>query len=167
VGDASNGGTNQGRLPTPYAFGYIFGFADALIQRSGITDDVQIMAALTVVHTEMFGTTQGARIFGASILRQTDPQFAAGRTDGGTEALKWLSSGGKWVPSGLTFYLTDSPLSRAPRGTASGSEGRVPHAGFRQPRERGHGVPAGAAHVLDRGHTHRRWRARAGLPRTS
>jgi len=112
---ASEQGTSQKRLVTNYAFGYIFGFAGALMQRAGVTDDVKIMAQLMLVYTSLFGIDKGSKIFGACLRRQSEPDFASGRKVGGSEALKWLSSGGKWVPSGLMFYLMDSALSQGPR----------------------------------------------------
>jgi hypothetical protein len=105
---AADDGPGHDRLATAYAFGYIFGFADALIQRAGAKDDVEIMAQLTLVFTRLFGVDKGSKIFGASLRRQTDPQFGAGRSAGGSEAVDWLSSGGKNAPTRLTFYLSDS-----------------------------------------------------------
>lgn len=111
LGGAADDGSNRNRLATAYAVGYIFGFADALIQRAGVSDDVEVMAQLTLVFARLFGVDQGSKIFRASLGRQTDPEFAAGRTAGGSEAIDWLSSGGNTVPVWLSFYLTDSPIS--------------------------------------------------------
>ena len=105
LGGAESDSAKQKRLATPYGFGYIFGFSDALIQRAGVTDDGEIMAALTIVHTRLFGDTQGPKIFGSSLNRQAEPQFIEGRKAGGTEAMQWLSEGGKHAPIGLAGYL--------------------------------------------------------------
>jgi len=99
-------GANQRRLATPYAFGYIFGFADAMAQRAGARRDTAILAFITVVFIEMFGREQGTKVFALCLTRQNDPEFAAGRRAGGSELIAWLSSpGGKEVPLGLTEYL--------------------------------------------------------------
>lgn len=110
MGHAADGGANQRRLATAYAFGYIFGFADAMIQGAGIQDDLEIMAQLTVAFTRLFGVTQGSKIFGACLGRQSDPQFAPGRRAGGTEAIQWLSSGGERIPTGLSLYLNSRAI---------------------------------------------------------
>jgi hypothetical protein len=67
------------------------------------------------VYTTLFGIDKGSKIFDACLRQQTDPEFAAGRKDGATEAVKWLSSDLRWVPAGLTWYLMDSALSQAPK----------------------------------------------------
>lgn len=106
LGGASSDPDSRRRLATPYGFGYVFGFADALIQRAGLTDDGKIMAELAIAHMRLFGTEQGPKIFSASLDRQADPQFLEGRRTGGAEASQWLSSGGKEIPSGLSDYLS-------------------------------------------------------------
>jgi hypothetical protein len=115
LGAARDGGTNQKRLATPYAVGYVFGFADALLRQAVHTDDVQ-MAALTFVHTRLFGVTQGSKIFGASLRQQInphriDPHFDAGCTDGGSEAIAFIAGNAKSVPTGLADYLNARPRS--------------------------------------------------------
>ena len=106
LGGASSDRDSQRRLATPYGFGYVFGFADALIQRAGVGDDARMIAELATAHIRLFGTEQGPKIFSACLSRQSDPQFLEGRRTGGVEASQWLSSGGKDIPSGLSDYLS-------------------------------------------------------------
>jgi hypothetical protein len=95
------------RLITPQACGYMFGFADAMLQRAGVTDELAAMAELAVVYVHIFGVERGSKIFRASLDIQTDNEFAAGRALGAKEALEFLAD--KSAPLGLTDYLHARP----------------------------------------------------------
>jgi hypothetical protein len=118
LGDGEQSGTSRKRLATPFALGYIFGFADTLIQRAGVTDEGQVMAQLLLVYARLFGVEQGSTIFASCLQRQTDSQFAAGRATGGSEVIAWIASRGGKTPFGLADYLQVERCSPAP-GTAA------------------------------------------------
>jgi hypothetical protein len=101
------------RLFTPHGCGYMFGFADALLQRAGVTDEVKATASLAVLYVRMFGEEQGPKVFRASLDLQSEADVAAGRTAGGGEALQWLTSEGKDGPLGLTDFL-NTPSDASP-----------------------------------------------------
>src|SRR6202790_1975367 len=60
LGFAGADGPNRGRLAKPFARGYIFGFADACIQRFGVLDELESLAFITVVHAKLFGRKIGS-----------------------------------------------------------------------------------------------------------
>lgn len=95
------------RVLTPHGIGYIFGFADALLQRAGVLDEVAAMAELTLVYVSIFGVDQGSKIFRAALDLQGESDFAAARKAGAAEALRFLAD--KSAPLGLADYLNDRP----------------------------------------------------------
>ena len=107
LGGAFDDEAAKQRLLAPRGCGYIFGFADALLQRAGVTDEVAAMAALVVTYVRIFGKEQGPKIFRAALDLQTDADFAAGRAQGDNDALRFLADNAP--PLGLTDYLNDRP----------------------------------------------------------
>jgi hypothetical protein len=103
LGSAFDDEARRKKLATPYGLGYIFGFADALLQRAGLTDETTALAELTLIYVRIFGKEQGPKVLRASLDLQTDKDFGAGRRTGGGEVYKWLSD--KSVPLGLADYL--------------------------------------------------------------
>jgi hypothetical protein len=110
LGSAFASPESQRRLLTPYGCGYIFGFADSLIALAGVTEEVEVMAELTVAHLRIFGEDQGAMIFGKSLTLQGDAEFMAARMAGGNESRRWLSDK-QFVPMGLSRYLNGHTVS--------------------------------------------------------
>jgi hypothetical protein len=67
LGSAFHDDAAKQRLLTPHGCGYVFGFADALLQRAGVTDELAAMAALVATYVRIFGNGQGPKIFRASL----------------------------------------------------------------------------------------------------
>jgi hypothetical protein len=107
LGGALDDHAAKQRLFTAHGCGYIFGFADALFQRAGVTEEVAAMAQLTLLYVRIFGVDHGSKIFRAALDLQTENDFAAARAVGANEALKFL--GDKSAPLGLTDYLNARP----------------------------------------------------------
>jgi hypothetical protein len=109
LGGAFTDQAAQQRLLTPRGCGYIFGFADALLLRAGVIDDVAAMAALLATYVGIFAKEQGPKIFHRSLDIQTQADFVAGRKMGGNEAMQWLAAPDKSAPMGLADYLNGRP----------------------------------------------------------
>lgn len=92
------------RLMTPFAMGYIFGFADAQLQKAGVADEGRCIACLTIVHMRLFDNDKGSRLFGHSLKIQSDSGFNQGRKLGGEEVYRWFTEK-DFVPLGLSDYL--------------------------------------------------------------
>jgi hypothetical protein len=105
LGGALDDSAAKQRLFPPHGSGYVFGFADALLQRAGLTDEVATMAALVVTYVRIFGKDQGPKIFRAALDLQSDTNFTAGRIAGANEALQWLAAPEKSAAMGLADYL--------------------------------------------------------------
>jgi len=118
LGFAGPGGPNRGRLAKPFARGYIFGFADACIQRFGVLDELESLAFITVVHAKLFGHKMGSLLVGDALRDQRNPEFRRGRTAGAEDLICWLDDR-SYTPPLLTDYLyeDDTPPSlTAPAG---------------------------------------------------
>jgi hypothetical protein len=102
LGSAFDDETQRQKVATPYGFGYMFGFADALIQRTGVTDESATLAQLALTYARIFGK-QGPKVLAASLNLQKDKDFTAGRAIGGGEAYKWVADNS--APLGLADYL--------------------------------------------------------------
>lgn len=111
LGSALHDKSAKERLLTAWGIGYIFGFADALLQRAGVIDEVAAMAELTLVYVKIFGVDQGSKIFRAALDLQGESDFAAGRKTGAAEALCFLAEKSA-TPLGLTDYLHERPSGR-------------------------------------------------------
>lgn len=85
LGNAEDNDKFNDRLIDPYSRGYVFGLCDALLQSAGVSDDVEAMALLTVVHIKLFGEEGGATIVGQSFKDQENELFSKGRMRGGQE----------------------------------------------------------------------------------
>ena len=62
-----------------FGFGYLFGFADQFLRVAGLTDEVQVMAQLTLILNRVFGKEQGPKIFGKCLRKQNDSEFRAAK----------------------------------------------------------------------------------------
>lgn len=91
------------RLTSKYSRGYIFGSCDAIFQSAGVSDQVEMAALMTIVHTKLFGHESGGNIFGQSIRNQEDSVFVKGRNRGGQELAAFISDGAPTM--GLAGYL--------------------------------------------------------------
>ena len=102
------------RVVSAFGFGYIFGFADQLLQRAGVTDEVQTLTQLAIVLTRLFGKDRGPKIFGKCLRQQDDPEFRAARLLGAQEVRTWLEHPDKAAPMGLAQYLNgkSAPIAR-------------------------------------------------------
>jgi hypothetical protein len=113
LGGAFDVGEAQKRMVEHYPFGYVFGFTDAMIQSTGVTNDVQVMAHLTLAFTRLFGDDKGARIIANCFDSRGVPEFAAGRGLGAREAMSWVGGRGGFTPSGLVDYLQTGQVPQA------------------------------------------------------
>ena len=99
------------RMVSSFGFGYVFGFADQLLQVAGVTDEVQMMAQLTLILNQVFGKEQGPKIFGKCLRNQDHSEFRAARLLGALEVREWLSAPDKEAPMGLAQYLNGGKTS--------------------------------------------------------
>src|SRR5712672_3670819 len=104
LGAAWPDGPNRERLAKPFARGYIFGFADACIQRFGVLDELESLAFITVVHAKLFGHKIGSSLVGDALRDQRNAEFGRGRTAGAEDLLRWLEDR-SYTPLALTDYL--------------------------------------------------------------
>jgi hypothetical protein len=93
------------RMVSSFGFGYVFGFAEQLLQVASVTDEVRVMAQLTFILTRVFGKEQGPKIFGKCLRSQNDSEFLAARLLGAQEVRGWLAAPEKDAPMGLAQYL--------------------------------------------------------------
>jgi len=113
---AGRSGPNRGRLVKPFARGYIFGFSHACIQRFGVTDEMQSLALITLVHIKVFGQEMGSLLAGDTLGEEGDSEFIRGRTAGAGDLFRWLDDRA-YTPLSLTDYLqSDDKASTAAVG---------------------------------------------------
>ncbi len=113
LGFAGPGGPNRGRLAKPFARGYIFGFADACIQRFGVLDELESLAFITVVHAKLFGHKIGSSLVGDALRDQRNAEFGRGRTAGAEDLLRWLEDRSN-TPLLLTRFLQADDAASCP-----------------------------------------------------
>lgn len=101
---------SQKRFGTYFAFGYMFGFTDSLMQIAGIADEVETLAQMTIAFVRMFGPDKGAKMLGKCIRIQAEPEFKAASMLGRQEIRVWLAHADANTPQGLAQYLTGSGL---------------------------------------------------------
>jgi hypothetical protein len=113
LGLAGPGGPNRGRLAKPFARGYIFGFADACIQRFGVLDELESLAFITVVHAKLFGHKIGSSLVGDALRDQRNAEFGRGRTAGAEDLFRWLDDRSH-TPLLLTRFLQADDATSCP-----------------------------------------------------
>ena len=113
LGSAWPGGPNRERLAKPFARGYIFGFADACIQRFGVLDELESLAFITVVHTKLFGHKIGSLLVGDALRDERNAEFGRGRTAGAEDLFRWLDDG-SYTPLLLTRFLQADDATSCP-----------------------------------------------------
>ena len=106
-------GLNRGRLAKPFARGYIFGFADACIQRFGVLDELESLAFITVVHAKLFGHKIGSSLVGDALRDQRNAEFGRGRTAGAEDLFRWLDDRSN-TPLLLTRFLQADDAASCP-----------------------------------------------------
>jgi hypothetical protein len=99
----------QLRLFEAFGLGYMFGFSDVQLQHAEIVADADILSDLTIIHTKIFGISNGRKLIAKSLELQRDPEFEAGRTIGGNESLRSIADP-RFVPDALRSYLLSSPM---------------------------------------------------------
>jgi hypothetical protein len=105
LGNALPGGVHRQRLEMPYARGYVLGFADALVRRSGVTDETRVVALISVIHAKVFGKTMGSVFMvDAQSSHSPDSDFKKGRATGETDLKRWVA-GSDATPAMLCRYL--------------------------------------------------------------
>ena len=110
LGDAEDNDEFDDRLIDFYSRGYIFGLCDAILQSSGVKEDIEAMALLTIVHIKLFGEDNGATIVGQSFRDQENSEFSKGRMQGGEELVEFFRSEGKTPAMGLADYLLNGEV---------------------------------------------------------
>jgi hypothetical protein len=113
LGFAGPDGPNRKRLAKPFARGYIFGFADACIQRFGVHDELESLAFITVVHAKLFGHKIGSLLVGDALRDQRNAEFGRGRTAGAEDLLRWLDDRSN-TPLLLTRFLQADDAASCP-----------------------------------------------------
>jgi hypothetical protein len=90
-----------------FSRGYIFGFVDAVLQRSGIPNDGDALALITIAHMRLFGDDLGPKMVGLSMKDQQDQVFKNGAVKGGREILAFLDDKSERPPPpfGLSDHL--------------------------------------------------------------
>lgn len=101
----TNTSNNNKKLFNEYSRGYIFGLCDSLLQTLKI-DEIESMAALTVIHINLFGEEKGTAIIKQSFNEQKNKNFKNGQIRGGEDFIKSIKSNNP--PMGLADYLTDN-----------------------------------------------------------
>jgi len=113
LGFAGVDGPIRGRLAKPFARGYIFGFADAWIQRFGVLDELESLAFITVVHAKLFGHKIGSLLVGDALRDERNAEFGRGRTAGAEDLLRWLDDRSN-TPLLLTRFLQADDAASCP-----------------------------------------------------
>jgi hypothetical protein len=96
------------RLIDLYGRGYIFGLCDVLVQSADVSDDVEIVALISIVHIKLFGKEGGTTIFTQSFNDQKVELFDKGRMCGAQEIIEFFRN--KTSPMGLACYLLDGKV---------------------------------------------------------
>jgi hypothetical protein len=104
LGLAGLNGPNRGRLTTPLARGYLFGFSAACVERLGVLDELESLALITSVHAKLFGDKIGSLLVADALRDQRNVEFARGLTAGAEDLLRWLIDRSN-TPLLLTDYL--------------------------------------------------------------
>jgi hypothetical protein len=95
------------RLHTPFAYGYIFGFADAVFIKEGVAADGERLGDIAALLEALFGPKAGSMAFEACMASMQEEAFVRGRLLGGQEIFALTNSRGEQIPTGLTEYLLD------------------------------------------------------------
>lgn len=91
------------------ALGYVYGFADAALQITGLEIDHEYGHSVLVNAYEFFAEGSGTRYFAYIVQRTEDPEVQAAILKGGEEYYLWVNSEGKIAPWGLGRYFGLGP----------------------------------------------------------
>jgi hypothetical protein len=94
------------QLHTLFAYGYIFGFADAVFIKEGVTVDNERLGDIQALFESLFGAKAGSMAMDQCIASISEEMFVRGRLIGGQEIFDLTKSRGEQIPSGLTEYLS-------------------------------------------------------------
>jgi hypothetical protein len=97
------------RLHTLFAYGYIFGFADAVFIKERVSGAADRLGHIGALFYSLFGNGAGPKIFDQCMASSQQEEFVRGRLLGGQEIFDSFKS---QVPSGLRTYLLDGGLSK-------------------------------------------------------
>ncbi len=105
------------------AAGYVFGLSDAMLQACGLRGDPDsVKDLMDECYKEVFGDFSGHALLSMSLHNQEDPDFHAGRMEGGSEMEEFINR--KAPPLGLTRILVWAGAHRntRPKGRADPTE---------------------------------------------
>jgi hypothetical protein len=119
-GSAGPDEPNRGRLTTPFARGYLFGFSESCIQRFGVFGEIESLALITVVHTNIFGGQVGSLLVQDALREQGQAEFDSGQTVGADDFLRWLKDRSN-APRALTEYLLEGDDMSCPSAATGDS----------------------------------------------
>jgi hypothetical protein len=111
-------GPNRARLATLFTRGYLFGFSESCIQRFGVFDEIESLALITVVHTQLFGGQIGWLLVQDALREQGQAEFGRGQTAGAGDFLRWLNERSN-TPRALTHYLLADDEASGPKVPSS------------------------------------------------
>ncbi len=99
---------SRSRLHSPFAYGYIFGFADAFFMKERVADADRLGNILALFES-LFGPKAGvmASEWCLAAMHDQDKTFITARVLGGEEIFQLINSRGEKIPTGLGKYLLD------------------------------------------------------------
>jgi hypothetical protein len=99
---------SRSRLHSPFAYGYIFGFADAFFAKEHVADGDRL-GNVSSLFESLFGPKAGvmASEWCMAAMQDQDETFIRARLVGGQEIFALINSRGEQIPTGLGKYLLD------------------------------------------------------------
>jgi hypothetical protein len=131
-GSAGPEGPNRVRLATLFARGYLFGFSESCIQRFGVFHEIESLALITVVHTQMFGGPVGWLLVQDALRELGQAEFGRGQSAGADDFLRWLSDRSN-TPRALTTHLLENHEAPCPIAASASLDTTLPDGHARQP----------------------------------
>jgi hypothetical protein len=131
-GSAGPEGPNRVRLATLFARGYLFGFSESCIHRFGVFHEIESLALITVVHTQMFGGPVGWLLVQDALQEQGQAEFGRGQAAGADDFLRWLSDRSN-TPRALTNHLLENHEAPCPVAASACRDTTQPDGPVRQP----------------------------------
>jgi hypothetical protein len=105
-GSAGPDGPNRGSLASFFARGYLFRFSESCIHGFGVFGEIESLALITVVHTNIFGGQVGWVLVQDALRERGQAEFDRGQTVGADDFLRWLKDRSN-TPRALTEYLLE------------------------------------------------------------
>lgn len=119
-GSAGLDGPNRGRLASLFARGYLFRFSESCIHGFGVFGEIESLALITVVHTNIFGGQVGWLLVQDGLREQGQAEFDRGQTVGADDFLRWLKNRSN-TPRALTEYLLEGDDMSCPSAATGDS----------------------------------------------